>query len=490
MSEAREPLRRIVVAGSGQIGALAAIALKRALPGCEVIVIGTQQSPGAFADNANTALPFTNKLHDRLGISEAQIVGQAGGSHRLVTRYFGWSGQGSHGAASYGAPSDPGLQTAFTRDWGGGSKNATTTRPIQTMAEALADAGRFAIPPDDRETPLSQIDYALRWNVPAYRQILIGTAQRLGIVHVDGAIGAIRLDGEGNLAGLTIPGQGEIEADMFVDCGGPAAPLLSQMPGFGRKDWSAYLPVRRVHYAQPGDAMLALEDRVTLLSEGWLSEHAGRDGLQSTLACPDAVDNIAVARALGSPPAISVDLAPARCREAWIGNVVALGDATAQFEPLAGLPLDLAHRQLALLIETLPGRHIEPLERAEFNRRAALMMDGVRDALALHYAAPHAAKIFRAEATDHVVRTVDQFTRRGRMPFQEEAPFLTFETMGLLGAMGFAPGTPPQFSEMDPRQIEATRRTAATKAQAALEFAPPYPQWMASTLESMKAQTG
>ena len=479
MSEAREPLHRIVVAGSGQVGTLAAIALKRALPACEVIVIGTPPTPNAFADNAATALPFTNKLHDRLGITEAQLVAQAGGSHRLITRYFGWSGQGGHGIASYGAPSDPAMQTAFARDWGGGPKSASQAPAVQTVAEALADTGRFATPPADRETPLSELDYALRWNTAAYQQGLIGAAQKLGVAHFEGAIGGLRLDDAGSIAGLTIEGRGEIEADLFVDCGGPSAPLLSKMPGFARADWSAFLPIRRIHYSQPGNAMLALEDRLTLLPEGWLGEHAGRDGLQATLACPALISEEAAAHALGSQPAFSVDLHPGRCREAWIGNVVALGDATAQFEPLVGLPLDLAHRQLALLIETLPGRQIEPLERAEFNRRAGLMMDAMRDALAMHYAAPHAGSVFNVEAPEHVTRAIDQFTRRGRMPFQEEAPFLTFETMAVLGALGFVPGTPPQFSVMDPRQIEAMRLAAVSKVKAAQEFAPPYQQCMA-----------
>ena len=66
MSIAREPPRRLVVAGAGQMGALAAIALKRALPQSEVIVVGTPPDPSAFADRAPTALPFTNRLHDRL----------------------------------------------------------------------------------------------------------------------------------------------------------------------------------------------------------------------------------------------------------------------------------------------------------------------------------------------------------------------------------------------------------------------------------------
>ena len=60
MSAARELPRRVVVAGAGQVGALTAIALRRALPQSEVLVVGTPPDPAAFADRAPTALPFTN----------------------------------------------------------------------------------------------------------------------------------------------------------------------------------------------------------------------------------------------------------------------------------------------------------------------------------------------------------------------------------------------------------------------------------------------
>ena len=70
MSEARELPQRIVVAGDGPLGVLAAIALRRALPRAEVVVVAIPPDPAAFAERFGTALPFTNRLHDRLGITE------------------------------------------------------------------------------------------------------------------------------------------------------------------------------------------------------------------------------------------------------------------------------------------------------------------------------------------------------------------------------------------------------------------------------------
>ena len=89
MTGPREPLRRVVVAGDGQVGLLAAIAMRRAMPGCDIVIMGARSGPADLADRAATALPFTNRLHDRLGIAEEAVILQAGGSHRLVTRLFG-----------------------------------------------------------------------------------------------------------------------------------------------------------------------------------------------------------------------------------------------------------------------------------------------------------------------------------------------------------------------------------------------------------------
>lgn len=479
MSAAREPLQRVVVAGAGQVGVLAAIACKRALPAAEVIVLGLPPDPGALADRAATALPFTNKLHDRLGIAEEDIVAGAQGSHRLVTRYFGWGGVGQGGAMPYGAGTDPALRTRFAQEWGGGPRNAAGERPAGSLAEVLADAGRFAVPPEGASTPLAEVDYALRWNPASYYALLVERAQKLGVAHMQGELSAIEPDGAGGIAALSVAGAGRLPADLFLDCTGPSARLLTALPDFAIEDWSVELPMRRLILARPQQAMLALEDRFSLLAEGWLSELAGRDGLQVMLGVAEGVTEDAALRALAAPPLAGFQLEPSRARAPWLGNVVALGDAAARFEPLAHLNLDLAHRQLDLLLDLLPGRAIEPLERAEYNRRSALMMDGVRDTLAAHYAAPAAQAVFGLPIlSPQLAVALDQFARRGRMPFREEAPLLTPEFQALLAALGYPHGASPQARATGAVESEAASRRFREQAKAALAFAPPYAQFM------------
>jgi tryptophan halogenase len=484
MSEPRELPRRIVVAGDGPLGVLAAIALRRALPRTEVVVLAIPPDPAAFAERIGTALPFTNRLHDRLGIEEEDLVRQAGASHRLVMRYFGGGGPEQHGAAAYGAAIDPAMKTAFAREWGGGPRNAGTGAPPRSLGEVLAAAGRFAPPSGEADAPLAEVDYALRWNVPAYRAHLIGIAQKLGVRHERGRATASRPDGAGGIAALAIEGAGELAADFFVDCSGSGAALLSELPQMQWIDWRPRFHARGLAIAAAGPPMVALEDRATWTALGWRWEIGGRDGRQDLLAVPAGATDEAIATALGSPSATIVPFAPGRAAQPWLGNVVALGTAAVEMEPLGGIAQDLAHRQLALLLELLPGRTVEPAERDEFNRRSALMADRAADWLAAHYSAPAPTAQFPAlELSPELFRVLDQFTRRGRVPFFEDAPMLVQEFGALLQAIGVPQGEGPLAAAGGGSGDDAARAFEA-RAKAALQAAPPYGEWLTGLLAS------
>ena len=491
MSSPREPLRRIVVIGGGSLGVFAAIALRRALPACEVLVIGTPPSPAAFADTSPTAMPFTNKLHDRLGLDEADIVTRAGGTYRLVTRYTGWGAAGHMGTVAYGETLDPALKTAFARDWGKVQLPGAGAPPQGSLAEVLAEAGRFAPPPPGEPTPLGSVDYALRWNPAAYRALLVAAAEGVDLAYVQGTIDRIEA-GEGeNIAAIGVAGKGLIPADLFLDCSGPQASLLAALPRFAFTDWSGTLPTRHVYVAEPAAPVLALEDRLTLTGAGWVSEVAGRDGLHRMLGTAAPSPRTEVEALLGAPVRAAIALTPGRVAEPWLGNVIALGDAAARFEPLGPLHLDLAHRQLALLLEMLPGRDIAPLERAEYNRRSNLMMEGVHEILALHFAAANARAVFGARSLPgRLAAVIDQFERRGRIPFREELPLLGQEQFALLVALGWRPGLSPATRHPDPGAEARARAAFAADAEAALAFAPPYDQWLARALAANPAPAG
>lgn len=480
----RELPGRVLVVGDGQVAIIAAIALRRALPASEVMVVGTPHDPEAIADRAPSSLPFTNRLHDELGIEEDNLVRGAGASHRLVTRFAGWSGSGGVGAAPYGATLDPALKTAFARDWGGGPRNASSSAPARSVGEALAAAGRFARPDGNPGSPLGDLDYALRWNCAAYRDYLIAIADRLSVTYRRGTVTGAAPDGLGGAAAVTFAGVGEVVADMVIDCTGPRASVLSQLPDYVRQDWSHRLPIRGLIHAPRYEATLGLTDTIMLTPAGWLCNSPMRDGQARLLAVPDGVGEAAIVQTLGEVPASAFHLSPARAERAWCGNVIALGDAAATFEPLGWLNLDLAHRQLELLLELLPGCTPDPRERAEYNRRSALMADRARDFVASHYFAPDANALAAAiEPSDELALALDQFGRRGRLPFFEELPMLGQEWTGFLHALGISAGVSPLTEAGGDGDRALAMRNHEAKCAAAVAAALPYDRWLAALTE-------
>jgi tryptophan 7-halogenase len=492
VSQPRELPRAILVIGDGQVGVLTAIALRQALPTTTVTVVPSPPDNAAFADRIGTAMPFTNRLHDRLGISEMDLVQNAWASHRLVTRYRGWAGHTHEDVSGYGS-GNPALGNAFTGHFEGvRSPGQSAEARVLTPAAALAATGRFCPPDGDPNSPLATIDYALRWNVAAYRDLLIAKATQIGIQYAPMLPVDVQHGAQGDIAAIILGNDGgTIAADLFIDCSGPVRWLMSRMEGAALDSWADHLPCDRVLLAAPGEPVLALEDRMTLTPDGWLGEIGGRDGVQRIFAFPASLGNANAEAQLvetGATAAVGASIHPGALARPFVGNVVALGDAAASFEPIGGTNLDLAHRQLALLLELLPGRTIEPRERDEYNRRAGLMASSLRDWLASHYAAPGMLGTPLAERVSQLTRSpsldllIDQHRRHGRMPFFEEAPMLPSEWSAMLRALGLSPAPSAHALAQPPERAHMLAQQAENAARAAVDAAPPYGQWLISVV--------
>jgi tryptophan 7-halogenase len=484
--------KAILIVGDGQVGVVTAIALRMALPTTQVTVIPCPPDGAAFADHIGTAMPFTNRLHDRLGIDEMDLVQKAGASHRLVTRYRGWSGTEQDQLSGYGS-GNPALGNAFTGHFEGIRRpGPDADQLVLSPAVALTMTGRFCPPDGDLHSPLAAIDYALRWNIATYRDLLIGKATQLGVQYAPHLPVGVQHAENGDIAAVVLnDNAGTIAADLYVDCSGPSRWLIGRMPGVTLDNWSAHLPCDRVLLAAPSDPVLALEDRLTLTPDGWLSEIGGRDGVQRLFAYPHALGSAAAEEHLikaGATDAFAAAIDPGALAKPFVGNVIALGDAAASFEPIGGSNLDLAHRQLGLLLELLPGRQVEPRERDEYNRRAALMAHALRDWIASHYAAPgivgtpFAAHVAQLEKAPSLALLIDQHRRHGRMPFFEEAPMLPSEWSSMLRALGVQSTASAHAMAQPAERNRALTQEAENAARAAVEAAPPYIEWLDSVL--------
>ena len=467
MSDAR--IRSIAVAGGGIVALSAALAFARSLPWASVTLIELPEDPAALTDRLPATLPSFRAFQRLAGLDEAELVREAGATHRLGTRFEKWREDGAEFYHCFGVHGAQIRNSAFQHQWVR-AKHEGRALPFHAYAPAaaLAAAGKFAHPSEDKRSMLSSFDYGLRLDPPLYRERLRAAAAAAGVEMRQGSLADVET-ADGRATALRLDGGVRIEADLFLDCAGPAAPLLAALdPAF--EHWGEWRPCDRYLLGQaPLDGPSPV-DLARAAPEGWFFSIPLKDRALAGFGFASAVTDEAAAcsafeREAGSDPAECVALRPGRRPRPWIGNVLAIGDAAVALDPLEWSGLHLAESAIRRALAHMPDLSFQPRLLAEYNRRTALDADRVRDFVAAHYlAARRREGPFWAAMADRprpatLARTLEQFEGRGRLPLFEEESFSTDSWLAVLLGMGVLP-----------RRIDPTAwRVDAAEARASMD---------------------
>jgi tryptophan 7-halogenase len=358
----RAPIRSVAILGGGITGLSAAAAFARALPGVVVTVIETPPDSAALADRLPGGTSAIHRFHAAIGLDEAMLVRSGAALPRLGLRFEGWGGEPwVHVHGEHGLPLG---KIPFAALWARARREGRAEAYHRyAAAGVLAEAGRF-VHPQPSQGPLATFDYALRLDPDAYRTVLARLCAALGVAIVPGALGTVERD-PAAITALRLADGRRIEADLYIDASGPAAPLLADR---AFEDWRGQLPFDRIAIeTHPAEALDPC-DTLTADATGWRwrAPLAGR----------------VLAGSVGSGYVV---LRPGRLATPWQGNALAIGDAAVALDPLHGLPLHLAQSSIARALDLLPDRGFSGVETAEYNRRAREEADCARDFAALHY---------------------------------------------------------------------------------------------------------
>jgi tryptophan 7-halogenase len=426
-------LRTICVAGGGIVAYSAALAFARALPKVRVSLLETRADPAAHADRLPASLPAIHRFHAAIGLNEFDLVRTGAATHLLGTRFENWSANGEPWLHVFGevglAAGDAPFHGVWQRARRAGKAQAFHR---YAAAAALAEAGKFVHPTNDVRSPLGTFLYALRLDPERYLEVLKTAAA--GIPRETGEIGEIERRDDGGVAALRLTDNRGIEADLYVDCTGRSAAILSALDS-SWEDWSDWLPIDRVRIGEEGLEKPTPVDVVEGRAAGW----RWRSPLADRTIMIDASVSAFDSTARGVP------LRCGRRPEPWIHNVLALGDAAVTVDPLYGGSLHLAQSAILLALELLPGRDMHPLELREYGRRSDLEVTRMRDFQAVHYLrsgrtdAPFWAEMTRRDPPGSLARTLAQFERRGRLPFFEEESFERDSWLQVLLGLGVTP---------------------------------------------------
>jgi tryptophan halogenase len=380
---------RVVVAGGGTAGWIAATALVRQLNRLVQVTLIESDELGTIGVGEAT-IPTARAFHEYLRIDERSFMRATKATFKLGIEFQDWSRIGDHYYHSFGTMPLRNWVADFQHFWLQARAEGYGGELGDYYAELKAGlAGRFALggnPP---------LNYAYHLDAGLYARFLRRIAENDGCRRVEGKIAKVEQHGEsGDIAALVLESGERIEGDLFIDCTGFRSLLIEKTLGVGYEDWSHWLsnngawavqteavtdaaPYTRALAHDAGwQWRIALQHRVgngLVFSSDHIDPDAARDRLLSTIA----------GKPLTEPRLIR--FLPGKRHRVWEKNCVALGLSTGFVEPLESTSIHLFMIGITRLIQLFPFGGASPALRAHYNRIADNEIDRVRDFVVLHF---------------------------------------------------------------------------------------------------------
>lgn len=430
---ASPPIRSVAIVGSGVVAGMAALALARALPRARVELITMPVPAEALADRLPRLWPSAAPILSSLGLAEADLLARSVAAPILARRFTGWSRSGSRWMCPEGETVRLPGTGALHQRW----LHAGARMPFHDLfpAGALAEAGRFS--PDALvSTELAQADVTLALAPDHFGAVIGMGCRHAKVVVSEGPMQAALPGPDGGWRAIRLASGRVIEADLFVWAAG------KPLPGEEWLDWSGTLPADRLTVTRT-DAS-GLVDEYEADGHGWRARWAHGDTGIGAVAFNAGVGQANPVNGAAEP----LILTPGAAAQGWTGNLLRLGDGAAQLGPLALPGFTLAAHHLLLALELLPARDMAPVLVAEYNRRARLRSEHLRDFVAAHYLAserrggPFWTGLSAIEPPSSLADTLAQFRRRGQLPHRDEDSVPADAWRAVLLGQGIRPAVP------------------------------------------------
>jgi tryptophan halogenase len=469
-----EVIRRVVVVGNGSEAWIAAAGLTRAFRArpIDVRVVETEAEPGPVGW---WTLPSQRGIHGLLGINEPHFLQHTGATYRLATEHRGWQGDGSGFLHAHG---DIGVELDGTPFYKYLQREARAGRPASadgySVAGAAARLGRFARPMGSDLT--ASFTYGYHVEESRYARYLREHAQRLGVRPAPAPLVDVLLAANGDIESLRLADGSLESADLFIDCSGSAARLLTRVSAGEQDDWSAWLPCdRMISGLAQAATSTAPVTRTQAARAGWLWQAPLAGGVMAGHAyCSTYLDEdraLAELRTLMPGLGENLVVTPIRAgrrKEFWVKNCIALGAAAMDLEPLAGAHLHFAQLGLATLVELFPLRRSSHAEAHEFDRVIAEHADALRDFTLAHYRAGAAppgefwSAVRRVPPPASLADRLDLYSASGRIVLRDHESFEETDWAWLLIGSGCVPAAlevqiRDRLDRLSTRDLEAIR---------------------------------
>lgn len=382
-------IHKVVVAGGGTAGWMAAAALSKLLGKTLDITLIESDEIGTVGVGEAT-IPTLITLHELLQIKEQDFVSAVQGTFKLGISFENWRDVGDDYIHSFGYTGKDCWAAGFQHFWLKGHKMGISEEYGEYCTEwAAAKDNRFAVLPN------SALNYAYHFDASLYAKFLRGIAEDNGAVRQEGKIKAVEQHPEtGFITGVTLESGQLIEGDFFVDCTGFRGLLIEQTLHTGYDDWSHWLPADSAVAVQTESVAPPIPYTRSIAHEAgwqWRIPLQHRVGNGMVFCSKFWSDDEATSKLLGNVegPTVTdprvIKFTTGSRRKHWNKNVVAMGLASGFMEPLESTSIHLAQRAIIRLMQMFPYDGVRQPDVEEFNNQMKFEIENIRDFIVLHY---------------------------------------------------------------------------------------------------------
>ncbi len=354
-------VERIVVCGGGLAGHLTAAALASQLPPTmQMTWIDASNSANSDVFYGSLTAPTAYTVNLSAGVSEPELLLSTNTAFSWGTKYVGWSAERRSWIQCFHLPLPIAGGVLFHQYL---ARLGLGELEPYLISAAAAHRGVFAHPLQDGPPLLARAEYAYQFDPHSYVRAFAAGASMSRVRRVQAELRDVERNEHG-IAALHLSDGRVLTADLYVDCTGAQALLISQLDAAfkgGRR-------LRAVSSHRPVDRLGAACRTVTGHGFGWQSDTPlQRSTMRLTVFAPESETEALSAH--GDVPQQSVDTTLGYRTEAWVGNCVAIGHAAHVLEPITHVPMVLLHRDIERLLSLIPFSTSMTVESREFNRQ-------------------------------------------------------------------------------------------------------------------------
>ncbi|MCP8898151.1 tryptophan halogenase family protein [Gilvimarinus xylanilyticus] len=383
--------KRIVIAGGGTAGWIAAAALSHQMGELLDITLVESEDIGTVGVGEAT-IPPMRTFHRLVGINEQEFVKATNATFKLGIQFENWKQIGEKYFHSFGVTGKQTIVTDFIHFWLRGRELGIANDFGDYCLEFKAALQeRFSL------NNQAKLNYAFHLDAGRYARFLRARAESFGVKRVEGKIAQVNQNSDsGDLTSLVLESGQELSGDLFIDCTGMKGLLIEQTLKTGFEPWVQWLPcdtaiavqteatapplpyTRSVAHHAGWRWQIPLQNRVgngIVFSSRHMSEDEAKDKLLSSVE----------GKALTEPNLIRFKTG--RRKKSWNKNCIAMGLASGFLEPLESTSIHMIMTAVTRLLQLFPHGEIKQSVVDEYNAQAESEFDRIRDFIILHYKA-------------------------------------------------------------------------------------------------------